>query len=70
MHSPGVDPVKQEIYYYIESLERKETATKESIQSPGEGSNQFNEPQEPSTSNVLKQEMIFAVKVVNSSIYS
>jgi len=44
VHIFGVDLVQQEIYDYIESLERKETTTKETIQSFGEGRNKLNEP--------------------------
>jgi len=61
IHSPSIDPVQQEIYDYIESLERKVTTTKETIQSPGEGSNQVNEQ---SASNILKQE-IFELETLN-----
>jgi len=45
-------------------LEIKETTTKETIQSPGEGSNQLNEPQEHSSTNILKQE-IFELEMLN-----
>jgi len=61
IHSPGIDPAQQEIYDYIESLKRKEITTKETIQNPGEGSNQVNEQ---STSNILKQE-IFELETLN-----
>lgn len=64
VQSLGIDLVQQEIYDYIESLERKEAATKGSIQSPKEEINQFNEPQEPPASNVLKRE-IFELETLN-----
>jgi len=38
VHSPSIDPIQQEIYDYIESLERQEASTKVIVQSPREGS--------------------------------
>lgn len=67
VQNPSIDPVQQEIYDYIKSLERKEATTKEPIQSLEEGSNQFNEPHEPPASNVLKQE-IFDLETLNRYI--
>lgn len=61
MHSPGIDPTQQEMYDYIESLEMKETTTKETIQSPGEGRNLV---KEESASNILKQD-IFELETPN-----
>lgn len=61
IHSPNIDCAHQEIYDYIESLERKVTTTKETIQSLREGSNQVNEK---SASNILKQE-IFELETLN-----
>lgn len=64
LQSPDIDHVQQEIYDYIESLERKEAAAKGSIQSLEAEINRFNEPQEPPISHVFKQE-IFEMDTLN-----
>ena len=66
--SLGIDPVQQEIYDYIESLEKRE-ATKRSVPNLSEEKDQFNEPQEPPVLNILGNE-IFGLETLNNFIKS
>lgn len=63
---PEIDTVQQEIYDYIQSLEKRDAA-RTSIPIQEEEQVQFNEPQEPPVINVLKQE-IFELDTLNKYI--
>ena len=58
--------MQQDIYNYIESLEKRD-ATKTSIRNQEEEEVQFNKPQEPLVINILKQEF-FELETLNRYI--
>ena len=62
--TPEIDPIQQDIYDYIESLEKRDAAK---ISTSNQEEFQFSKPQEPLVINVLKQE-IFELKTLNRYI--
>jgi len=67
IRTPEIDPIQQEIYYYIESLEKKAIEKATTSSSNQEKEIHSDSPQEPPIINTLKQE-IYELETVNRNM--